>query len=177
MHGFGLTSTGGPMKINSIFFAICFTVLSSLPFSWAISRSMLLIRAHDDRHIFFQMNLPYGDTFTLRYIHSVDHAPVFEVFRAVKGKGLVLVETYFQMFGAGMGHWEGHGKIVQDGRWTKVKDINQPLGSFLLRVGTPGVDHTILYHGDEWNLSEKAAGLLVEVMIAEKDYRTAQDTK
>jgi len=123
------------------------------------------------------MNLPYGDTFTLRYIHSVDHAPVFEVFRAVRGKGLVLVETYFQMFGAGMGHWEGHGKIVQDGRWIKIKDINQPLGCFLLRVGTPGVDHTILYHGEEWNLSEKAAGRLVEVMIAERDYGTAQDAK
>ena len=123
------------------------------------------------------MNLPYEDTFTIRYIHSVDHAPVFEVFRAVKGKGLVLVETYFKMFGAGMGHWEGHGKIVQEGRWTKIKDINQPLGSFLLRVGAPGVDHTILYHGEEWNLSEKAAGLLVEVMIAERDYPTAQDTK
>ncbi len=169
--------TGRPMKIKPIFFAIFVITLSSLSSSWVMARSMLLVRGFDNRHILFQMDLPYGNTFTLRYIHSVDHAPVFEVFRAVRGKGLVLVETYFQMFGAGMGHWKGHGKIVQDGRWTKIRDINKPLGSFLLRVGTPGVDHTILYKGDEWNLSEKAAGQLVEVLITEKNQKTARDTR
>jgi hypothetical protein len=125
---------------------------------------VLLIRDYKGNNTIFKMPLDYGQTFTIRYIHSVDHAPVFEVFRLKKEEGLVLVETYFRMFGAGMGHWQGHGRIVQEGKWIKIKDINYPLGSFLLRVGSRGVDHTILLDGKEWNLSRIAAGRLVEVM-------------
>lgn len=156
---------GRPMKTAFALTLIFLLLIFHAPLSGATSRTVLLVRETDYPRVLLRMPLPYGDTFTIRYIHSVDHTPVYEVFKAKKGKGLVLVETYFQMFGAGMGHWEGHGQIVQDGPWTKIKDINKPLGSFLLRVGASEVAHTILYNGEEWNLSEKAAGKLVEVMI------------
>ena len=135
---------------------------------WSGSRPVLLIRDHNTKEALLEIPVTYGQTFTIRYIHSVDKTPVFEVFRAVKGHGLVLEETYFRMFGAGMGHWEGHGKLVREGKWSKIKDIHWKLGSFLLRVGSTGVDHTILMDGGQWNLSRIAAGRRVEVMISEK---------
>ena len=128
----------------------------------------LLVCDHNSKEIILKTPLAYGQPFAIRYIHSVDHSPVFEVFTAKKGEGLVLKETYFRMFGAGMGHWEGHGKIVQEGQWIKIKDINQSLGSFILRVGSQGVAHTILIGNKEWNLSQRAAGRRVEVMISEE---------
>ena len=128
----------------------------------------LLVMDHVSKEIILRAPLVYGQSFSIRYIHSVDRAPVFEVFEAKKGKGLVLKETYFTMFGAGMGHWEGHGKIVQEGRWIKIKDINRSLGSFVLRVGGREVAHTILLGEEEWNLSQRAAGRRVIVMVSEE---------
>jgi hypothetical protein len=131
-------------------------------------KAVLLVRDYSSKEIILKTPFDYGETFAIRYIHSVDQTPVFEVFTAKKGQGLVLKETYFRMFGAGMGHWEGHGKIVQEGQWIKIKDIHQSLGSFILRVGSQRVAHTILMGEKEWNLSQQAAGRRVEVMICEE---------
>lgn len=109
--------------------------------------------------------LRYGDAFTIRYIHSVDISPVNEVFTADDTRGIVLTETYFRMFGAGMGHWEGHGTLIGDEKWTRIIDMDYPVGRFILRVGAIGVDHTLLIHGREFNLSERAAGHRVEVFL------------
>lgn len=128
----------------------------------------LLVLDYSSKAIILRAPLAYGRSFAIRYIHSVDRSPVFEVFKAEKGEGLVLIETYFRMFGAGMGHWEGHGTIVQEGQWIKIKDINRPLGSFTLRVGSREVAHTVLMDEKEWNLSQKVPGRRVVVMISEE---------
>ena len=128
----------------------------------------LLVLDYSSKAIILRAPFAYGRSFAIRYIHSVDRSPVFEVFKAEKGEGLVLKETYFRMFGAGMGHWEGHGTIVQEGQWIKIKDINRPLGSFILRVGSREVAHTILMDEKEWNLSQKVPGRRVVVMISEE---------
>jgi hypothetical protein len=123
----------------------------------------LIVRDYKDNKIIFKIHLSQDQNFTIRYIHSVDHSPVFEVFTVKKDKGIVLNETYFRMFGAGMGHWEGHGTVIQEGNWIKIKEIDYPLGKFLLRIGSIGVDHTIIIDEKEWNLSEIAAGRLAEI--------------
>jgi hypothetical protein len=129
----------------------------------------LLVFDPCNQEIILRAPLVYGRSFTIRYIHSVDRSPVFEVFEVKKGEGLVLRETYFSMFGAGMGHWEGHGEIVQEGRWIKIKEINRSIGSFILRIGSPEVAHTIIMDGEEWNLSHRASGRRVIVMISEEE--------
>jgi hypothetical protein len=129
----------------------------------------LLVFDPCNNEIILRAPIAYGRSFTIRYIHSVDRSPVFEVFEVKKGEGLVLKETYFTMFGAGMGHWEGHGEMVQEGRWIKIKDINRSLGSFILRVGSQEVAHTVLMDGKEWNLSQRASGRRVVVMISEEE--------
>ena len=126
----------------------------------------LLVRDYVSQEILLDLPVCYGDSFTIRYIHSVDISPVFEVFRIEKGTGLVLEETYFRMFGAGMGHWQGHGKLTHDGTWTRIQDINNKLGRFILRVGSKGVDHTILFGEQAINLSDIAAGRRVEVFVS-----------
>jgi hypothetical protein len=69
------------------------------------------------------------------------------------------------MFGAGMGHWEGHGTVVGEGEWTKIKEIDKPIGKFFLRIGTRGVDHILSVKGKKINLTERAEGELTEVRI------------
>ena len=115
-----------------------------------------------------EMPVLYGRPFAIRYIHSVDISPVYEVFEADPERGIVLTDTYFRMFGAGMGHWEGHGTLMQDGRWTRITGIDDPVGRFVLRVGQPGVDHTLLIGYREFNLSETAAGHRVSVFVKKR---------
>ncbi|MBN2033974.1 MAG: DUF1850 domain-containing protein [Deltaproteobacteria bacterium] len=107
--------------------------------------------------------LNWGEQFEICYIHSVDLTPVCEIFSLHWRHGIVLHETYFRKFGAGMGHWEGHGRVVDEGEWIKIKDIEKPLGRFLLRVGTQGVDHTLRIGNTTLNLSKTLAGRLVVV--------------
>jgi len=113
-----------------------------------------------------------GDSFVMRYIHSVDHTPIFEQFRLDPEKGLVLEKTWFTMFSAGLGHWPGHGHLNQEGAWIMISDIERPIGNFILRIGALSVGHTIIYHDREINLSRLAAGTRVRVEfrpVAEKN--------
>lgn len=107
--------------------------------------------------------LKWGERFEICYIHSVDLTPVCEVFSLHWRHGVVLHESYFVKFGAGMGHWEGHGRVVAEDEWTKIKDIDKPLGRFLLRVGSRGIDHTVRVGMETLNLSEDFEGRLLEV--------------
>ena len=129
---------------------------------------LLTVRDFASGEVFLQLPVRYGQAFTIRYVHSVDRSPVFETFRVKKGAGLVLEETHFRMFGAGMGHWEGHGRLVRDGEWTRIEGINRELGGFVLRIGSKGVDHTVILGKQEINLSDMAAGRRAEVFVSEQ---------
>lgn len=111
--------------------------------------------------------LAFGNLFEICYVHSVDRMPVCEVFRLEAEAGIVLQETYFRMFGAGMGHWPGHGAVAEEKGWMKIKEINRPVGAFVLRVGSPGVDHTLAVGKESLNLSNNHAGkrLVVEMQM------------
>ncbi len=107
-----------------------------------------------------------GDTFTLSYIHSVDISPVYEVFSVDGKKGIILQRSCMRMFGAGFDPWQAHGKIVEEGGWEKMVDLNVPLGKFLLRVGAPTVDHTLTIEGMKIYLSRMIPEKRVWVMIS-----------
>lgn len=111
------------------------------------------------------ISIPIGprESFTIRYIHSVDISPVHEVFYVDETKGIVIKETYFKVFGAGMGHWPERGRIVEQDGWIFIKDMNIAIGEFYLRVGAPSVDHTILIKGQEIHLSRMIPGARVRI--------------
>lgn len=156
------------MRRKNIILLTALLMLITATAGWSGDAPTLLVVDYSSQQILHEMPLTYGQPFTIRYIHSVDRTPVFEVFEARKGQGLVLKETYFSMFGAGMGHWEGHGEVVQEGPWTKIREINRPLDTFILRVGSPEVDHTLLVNGKEYHLSQSVPGRRVVVRVSEE---------
>jgi len=123
------------------------------------SPPQLVVSDFSTHEIIAVLPVEAGDKFTIRYIHSVDKTPIFEEFRLDLKQGLVLEKTWFTMFGAGLGHWPGHGDLHQDKEWISIDNIEQPLGSFILRIGALSVGHTIIYHDREINLSRRAAGV------------------
>ena len=126
---------------------------------------LVLVVEKDNGRTLVSIPLEPGEQFTLRYIHSVDISPVYEVFSADEKRGIIIEETYFKMFGAGMGHLSGRGSIVGHNGWIFIKGMDVPLGEFYLRIGPRSVDHTILIGEEEIHLSKMAPNTRVRLYI------------
>ncbi len=119
-----------------------------LPLLLAIGMVLEFVDIESGRVI---VSIPVGPNFgfAINYHHSVDHQPIYEFFRVGEDGSIYLEWTKFKSFGAGMGWWKGRGKLEDCGGWTCIKDINYRVGSFVMVVGAPGVDHTLTIRGRE----------------------------
>ncbi len=107
--------------------------------------------------------LDFGEGFTLHYVHSVDREPIWEVHSVDRTGQIFIEEERFVMVGAGMGELPGRGRWTGRDGLQSVKDMHYPIGEFVLRIGSPGVDHTILWRNTRTNLSNLAPGTAVRV--------------
>ena len=103
-----------------------------------------------------------GERFTVHYYHSVENAPIWEE-HSLDEKGRIYIEEErYLKFGAGMGRLPGVGRMVRRGPYEVIEDMHLPTGNFVLRVGSPGVDHTIIWRGHSKNLSAVAPHVAVQ---------------
>jgi hypothetical protein len=103
-----------------------------------------------------------AERFTLHYYHSVENAPIWEVHRLDDEGRIFIEEERYLKFGAGMGRMPGVGRMVRRGKYEVVEDMHMPTGDFVLRIGSPGVDHTIIWRGRQTNLSTVAPHVAVQ---------------
>lgn len=111
----------------------------------------------------FVAPLETGERFTLRYIHSVDREPIWEVHSVDSAGQIFIEEERFIMVGAGMGELPGRGHWTGNGELQAIEGMHYPIGTFVLRIGSPGVDHTVLWRNTQTNLTAMAAGTAVLV--------------
>ena len=98
--------------------------------------------------------LKAGERFTLHYYHSVENAPIWEEHSLDQNGRIYVEEERYLKFGAGMGRMPGVGRMVRRGPYEVIENMHLPTGNFILRVGSPGVDHTIMWRGIRKNLSD-----------------------
>ncbi len=103
-----------------------------------------------------------GERFTIHYYHSVENAPIWEEHSMDKTGTIFIEEERYEKFGAGMGKMPGIGHMVTEGIYEVIKDMHMPTGDFILRVGSPGVDHTIIWRDQKFNLSDTIAHKAVQ---------------
>ena len=103
-----------------------------------------------------------GERFTLHYVHSVENAPIWEEHSLDAAGRIFIEEERYLKFGAGMGRMPGVGRMVKQGDYEVIEDMHMPTGDFVLRVGSHGVDHTIIWRGRRTNLSAVAPHLAVQ---------------
>ena len=103
-----------------------------------------------------------GERFTLHYYHSVENAPIWEEHSLDEKGNIYIEEERYLKFGAGMGRMPGVGRMVQRGSYEVIEDMHRPTGNFILRIGSPGVDHRVLWRGVGRNLSEEAPHVAVQ---------------
>jgi hypothetical protein len=101
------------------------------------------------------------ERFTIRYYHSVENAPIWEEHSLDATGRIFIEEERYLKFGAGMGRMPGVGRMVRRGEYEVIEDMHMPTGNFVLRVGSPGVDHTIIWRGRSKNLSAVAPHVAV----------------
>jgi len=110
--------------------------------------------AEDDTPVLTLPLVP-GERFTLHYHHSVEKAPIWEV-HSMDTSGMIFIEEErYEKFGAGMGKLPGVGRMVRKGAHEAIVDMHHPVGPFVLRVGSPGVAHTLVWRDRRFNLSER----------------------
>jgi hypothetical protein len=97
-----------------------------------------------------------GERFTLHYFHSVENAPIWEEHSLDEEGRIYIEEERYLKFGAGMGRMPGVGRMVKRGPYEVIEAMHFPTGNFILRIGSPGVDHTVLWRGTRTNLSAVA---------------------
>ena len=96
------------------------------------------------------------ERFTIHYFHSVENAPIWEE-HSLDDKGRIYIEEErYLKFGAGMGKMPGVGRMVRRGPYEVIEEMHLPTGDFILRIGSPGVDHTVIWRGVATNLSDLA---------------------
>lgn len=96
------------------------------------------------------------ERFTLHYYHSVENAPIWEVHSVDRSGRIHIEEEIYLIFGAGMGKMPGVGRMVTRGAFEVIEDMHMPTGDFILRIGSAGVDHTVIWRGSRTNLSALA---------------------
>ena len=97
-----------------------------------------------------------GERFTLHYCHSVENAPIWEEHSLDETGRIYIEEERYLKFGAGMGRMPGVGRMVRREPYEVIEDMHMPTGDFVLRIGSRGVDHTIIWRGVATNLSAVA---------------------
>ncbi len=122
---------------------------------WGFSSGGLELRVSgvEDGRPVLVLPLEPGERFTLHYYHSVENAPIWEEHSADRTGRIYIEEERYLEFGAGMGKMPGVGKMVRRGPYEVIEDMHMPTGDFVLRVGSPGVDHTVIWRGTRTNLS------------------------
>lgn len=80
--------------------------------------------------------------FTIKYIHSVERTPVWEVYTIDSGE-IVLRETIFQSFGAGLPSTSPYDfEVVEEG--FRLFNIDQKMTNLIYRTGAVRANHQLI---------------------------------
>lgn len=117
--------------------------------------------------VLVELELSHEPSWQVLWNHSVTGFVVTDYYRFDEGT-MLLTATHTPDFAAGLGHIPGRGHQASDGKGGYlISDIDEPVpgNSYLLRVGSPRVDHRICHDGVCHSLSALAAGQRVTVTV------------
>lgn len=89
----------------------------------------LVIRDQETNKEYIRLKVQVGDQLELAWIHSVELTPWIEVLEIVEDEQLMLIETRFQSYGAGVPYETEGNFLVRDG-YTIMTDLDQLFTSY-----------------------------------------------
>jgi len=95
----------------------------------------------------YRFVLAADERFTVRFLHSWARSPVDEVYQIDAGNNIVLKETVYEDFGAGLPHEPENPESlmsVENGK-IYIRNINRIVPDLQIRAGRFVADHKLLY--------------------------------
>ena len=108
----------------------------------------------NEQGLIYNFIIKDNDFISLKYIHSVEKTEVIEKIGLDAKNALVLRETCYKSYGAGLPFCLKQGIFRQDGDWFIISDINKKLDNLDLRV-SKNSKLKINYSGQDYNLFDE----------------------
>lgn len=142
-------------RLFFLFPKILIILFSFFPSPGTAGENILYLRLENQRtnKIMLEVPIKPGDLFFYDYIHSSDHTPVKDTFRAEKDGKMILIEEAYLWYGAGL-EFQGQqkAKIIYEGPWTKVQ-LKRVFYNLPLRIGR--INHQkLLIHDHSYALTQ-----------------------
>lgn len=151
-------------------------VATSVHMAFAGARAACLTVVDDAARIHAQRPVGEGERWCLTWRHSVAGFVVRDCFELRNGE-MVLDTSETPDFAAGLGPTLGRGRLSSDGSGGyRLEDIGLVVGpgGLPLRVGSPEVDHRLVFEDDEWPLIERVGQVRAHIRLLPDEACAAQ---
>jgi hypothetical protein len=126
--------------------------------------STLEVRDVDDERVLFVSSTSRGQTFEIRYIHSVERIPVAGVFRVSQANRIVVEESIFSSYGAGLPFDTPREDITYEGGRMRVRHHGMVMDRLRIFV-SPFTEQQFIYGDGRVDLSSVGEGHIVEIRV------------
>ena len=124
-------------KLIRIFVALALVLAVVLVAALTHPRAMMLRAVAGGGRVLYERQVVPGDEFEIRYTHSVARTLVVERFRITRDGQILLYETVYQDFGAGLPSELDEGAQVEVGpAGVRITGMERTMSSIPLRVGS-----------------------------------------
>ncbi|MGI6092718.1 MAG: DUF1850 domain-containing protein [Veillonellaceae bacterium] len=144
------------------FTVCCSAVLVLLTYWWFLPLKIII---ESESGPCLEKTTYIGDTFSLRFTHSVHKTPVWENFVVEGADKLTLVSTEYRSYGVGMPSLPSEGTFIQKDDRFVLTNVNRHFSQIPVRVG-PEAKLCFIQHEQEYPLYRWLGhGTLVHVRI------------
>jgi hypothetical protein len=126
--------------------------------------SSLEVRDIDDNRVLFMSPISKGETFEIRYIHSVEKVPVAGIFRVSDGNRIEVRESIFSSYGAGLPFDTSREDITFEGDRMRIRHRDVVIDRLRIFI-SPFTNQQLMYSGRRVDLSSVREGHIVEIRV------------
>ncbi|WP_428911412.1 DUF1850 domain-containing protein [Niallia sp. Krafla_26] len=118
-------------------------------------KKCLVFQFQNSGQVLAYIPISSGETFQIKYTHSIHLSDVMDYFEVTEDGHLKQYQLMYEDFAIGMPSHASKGEIFEerDGKYY-LKNMNRVFPSFDLRLGKVRANHTIVFKGDEYPLSQ-----------------------
>lgn len=141
------------IKKTTIFVLLFLILFLIIIFYIPYKKALVFVQPEEDA-ILCYVPIDAGDTFKIKYKHSIHLTDVIESYKITKGNEILQYELEYEDFAIGMPSEvsEGEHFEIKDGKYY-IKNMNRTFENFVLRVGKVRANHTFINEDVSFPLS------------------------
>jgi hypothetical protein len=126
--------------------------------------SSLEVRDINDNQTLFMSRVSKGETFEIRYIHSVEKIPVAGIFRVRDENRIEVEESIFSSYGAGLPSDSPREDVIFEGNQMRIRHRDVTMERLRLFI-SPFTQQQFIFSGKRIDLFTLKEGHIVEIRV------------